>query len=96
LPKLPVPAILQAPTEIPPLYPFIRSTIFVLISNASSPLPEKVFLRSNSNHGPLELEIAVQDMGHGETLHQLAAKKAMTELEESRGGSRIQRPSRVN
>jgi hypothetical protein len=85
LPKLPVPTILQAPTELPPLYPFVRSTVFVLISNASSPLPEKVFLRANSNHGPLELEIAVQDMGRGETLHQLAAKKAMTELEESRG-----------
>lgn len=85
LPKLPVPTILQAPTELPPLYPFIRSTVFVLISNASSPLPEKAFLRATSHHGPLELEIAVQDMGHGETLHQLAAKKAMIELEESRG-----------
>ena len=33
----------------------------------------------------MELEIPVQDIGKGETLHQLAAKKTVTELEESRG-----------
>lgn len=85
LPKLPVPAILQAPTELPPLFPFIRSTAFVLLSKKKPSLPEKIFLRADSRHGPLELEIPVQDVGRGETLHQLAAKRAMTELEESRG-----------
>lgn len=85
LPKLPVPAILQAPTELPPLFPFIRSTAFVLLSNEKPSLPEKIFLRAHCRHGPLELEIPVQDIGRGETLHQLAAKRAMTELEESRG-----------
>lgn len=85
LPKLPIPAILQAPTELPPLFPFIRSTAFVLLSKEKLSLPENIFLRADSRHGPLELEIPVQDVGSGETLHQLAAKRAMTELEESRG-----------
>jgi hypothetical protein len=85
LPKLSVPTIIHAPTQLPCLYPSIRLTVFVLFSNESSFLPGKVILRANSRHGPLELEIPVQDVGSGETLHQLAAKKAMTELEESRG-----------
>lgn len=85
LPKLSVPTIIHAPTVLPCLFPSIRSTVFVLFSNESSSLPGKVTLRANSRHGPLELEIPVQDVGSGETLHQLAAKKAMTELEESRG-----------
>ncbi|KAJ5437894.1 uncharacterized protein N7458_008892 [Penicillium daleae] len=71
LPKLLIPTFVQAPTELPPLYPFIRSTAFILFSNNSSSLLEKIVLRANSRHGPMELEIPVQD--------------AMTELEESRG-----------
>ncbi|KAJ5389738.1 uncharacterized protein N7496_000806 [Penicillium cataractarum] len=85
LPKLSVPTFIHAPTELPYLYPSIRSTVFVLFSNETCSLPGKVTLRANSRHGPLELEIPVQDVGSGETIHQLAAKRAMTELEESRG-----------
>lgn len=85
LPNLSVPSILQAPADLPALFPFIRSTIYVLLSRPSESFPEIITLRADSKHGPLELEIPVQSVGKGQTLHQLAAKKAITELEESRG-----------
>lgn len=43
-------------------------------------------LRGTSAHGPLELEIPVRSLEQaGETIHQLAAKKAISELEQGRG-----------
>ncbi|KAJ6104655.1 hypothetical protein N7523_010975 [Penicillium sp. IBT 18751x] len=85
LPKLSIPHILQAPTDLPALFPFIRSNIYVLLLHDSTSFPKAITLRAESKHGPMELEIPIQDIGKGETLHQLAAKKSMTELEESRG-----------
>ncbi|KAJ5624351.1 hypothetical protein N7510_000660 [Penicillium lagena] len=68
-----------------PLFPFIRSTIYVLLSGEISSFPETISLRAKSDHSPLELDIPVQDIGHGETIHQLAAKRAMGELDEGHG-----------
>lgn len=85
LPRVPLPNTLQAPTDLPALFPFIRSTIYLLLSNHSTTFPKTIKLCADSKHGPLELEIPVQDVGKGETIHQLAAKKTVTELEESRG-----------
>jgi hypothetical protein len=80
------PKILQAPHKIPPLYPFNRTTVYLLLGpEAPRKSPKSVTLRATSQHGPLELEIPVQDIGVGETLHQLAAKKAVHELEQGRG-----------
>jgi hypothetical protein len=43
-------------------------------------------LRGTSIHGPLELEIPIQVLENpNETIHQLAAKKAISELEQGRG-----------
>jgi len=48
--------------------------------------PEALLLKGTSPDGPLELEISVQILDNpGETIHQLAAKKAVQELEEGRG-----------
>lgn len=48
--------------------------------------PKSVVLRGTCSQGPLELEIPVQVLeAPGETIHQLAAKKAVHELEEGRG-----------
>jgi hypothetical protein len=48
--------------------------------------PTSVILRGTSTHGPLELEIPVDVLEQpGETIHQLAAKKAIADLEEGRG-----------
>ena len=86
LPSLAVPHVLQTPYEIPELYPHSRLTIYLLLgpgSNAAT--PSAVVLRGKSEHGDLELEIPLQSAGNGTTIHQLAAKKAMQELEEGRG-----------
>ncbi|KAK5053301.1 hypothetical protein LTR84_002275 [Exophiala bonariae] len=86
LPDIPVPKVLQAPDQIPALFPFNRTTVYLVLSaEASHRVPNSVILRGTSEHGPLELEIPVQDIGAGETIHQLAAKKAVHELEQGRG-----------
>ncbi|KAI9702103.1 MAG: hypothetical protein M1836_001447 [Candelina mexicana] len=81
------PKLLQAPYKIPPLFPFMRSTVYLLLSpRASQKSPKSVILKATSPQGPLELEIPIQTLGEpDETIHQLAAKKAIGELEEGRG-----------
>ena len=86
IPKVASPPILQAPNRIPPLFPFSRTSVYLLLGPESpKKLPKSVMLRGSSEHGPLELEIPVQDVGQGQTVHQLAAKKAVHELESGRG-----------
>ena len=87
LPDLSVPKILQAPNHIPPLFPFDRTTVYLLLSpDSMGKSPKSVILRGTSEQGPLELEIPVQVLETpGETIHQLAAKKAIQELEEGHG-----------
>lgn len=86
LPSLAIPSIIQAPHKIPPLYAFNRTTAYLLFGRDTSQKPIKsVVLRGTCSHGPLRLEIPVEDIGEGETIHQLAAKKATQELEEGRG-----------
>ncbi|KAH9878236.1 hypothetical protein J1614_003453 [Plenodomus biglobosus] len=87
LPKVPIPKIIQAPQNIPALFAFNRTTIYLLLGpDAPSATPKFVMLRGTSTHGPLELEIPIQILDQpGETIHQLAAKKAISELEQGRG-----------
>lgn len=90
LPPIETPRYLQAPTSIPPLFPFNRTTVYVLLSGdddtVSKRVPASVLLKATSAHGPLELEIPVTVLSEpGETIHQLAARKAVKELEEGRG-----------
>jgi hypothetical protein len=81
------PKILQTPREIPALYPFNRTCVYLLLSPQASHLkPKSVVLKATSPDGPLELEISVQHQQQpGEMIHQLAARKATQELEEGRG-----------
>jgi Vault protein inter-alpha-trypsin domain/von Willebrand factor type A domain len=86
LPPLVTPKLLQAPHKIPPLYPFSRTTVYLLLSADSCQYtPKAIVLRATSEHGPLELEIPIQDVGIGQSIHQLATRKAVVELEEGRG-----------
>lgn len=87
VPSVSEPKILQAPFTIPALYPFIRSTVYLLLSpGTTQKTPKSVVLRATSPHGPLELEIPVSVLEEkGQTIHQLAARKAVQELEEGRG-----------
>jgi von Willebrand factor type A domain/Vault protein inter-alpha-trypsin domain len=86
LPHIDTPKLLQAPHKIPSLYSFNRTSVYLLMSSSSCQhTPKAIVLRASSEYGPLELEIPVQDVGVGETVHQLAARKAVHELEEGRG-----------
>ena len=87
LPTFETPKILQAPSEIPGLFPFNRFTIYLILGPDAPQEPiASVTLRANSPQGPLELTIDVDEKEVvGTTVHQLAAKKAIQELEEGRG-----------
>ncbi|KAL8900360.1 MAG: hypothetical protein Q9207_005730 [Kuettlingeria erythrocarpa] len=86
LPTISVPKMIQTPQVIPPLYPFSRTSVYLLFSGDSHKVPKSVTLRAKSEHGPLELEIPVEVLSFpGQTVHQLAARKAILELEEGRG-----------
>lgn len=86
LPSISTPKILQTPHNIPPLYPFNRTSVYLLMSPEShQQTPKAIVLRATSEQGPLELVVPIQHVGVGKTLHQLAARKAVQELEEGRG-----------
>ncbi|KAH7136703.1 von Willebrand factor type A domain-containing protein [Dactylonectria estremocensis] len=87
LPAITPPRYLQTPSSIPPLFPFNRTTVYVLLSDATpTQNPKSVVLRGTSKHGPLELEIPIVNLTEkSTTIHQLAARKEVKELEEGRG-----------
>lgn len=87
LPKILTPKIIQAPQNIPALFAFNRTTVYLSLGpEAPAATPKTVILRGTSAHGPLELEIPIQQLEKpGQTIHQLAAKEAIAELEQGRG-----------
>ncbi|QGI96351.1 hypothetical protein CEK26_009420 [Fusarium fujikuroi] len=87
LPDVSSPRYLQTPGTIPPLFPFNRTTVYVLLSeDTPSQQPKSVILRGTSSHGPLELEIPITVVAEKDAvIHQLAARKEVKELEEGRG-----------
>ncbi|RII23099.1 hypothetical protein CUC08_Gglean013070 [Alternaria sp. MG1] len=87
LPQLKRPTLLQTPHEIPSLFPFNRTCVYLIMSPESSHLqPKSVVLRGTSPQGPLELEIPVEVRKDADQMiHQLAARKATQELEEGHG-----------
>lgn len=87
LPEIDRPKILQTPHEIPPLYPFNRTCVYLLLSpSGTKATPKSVVLKGTSPQGPLELEIPVEARtSPDQMIHQLAARKAIQELDEGRG-----------
>jgi hypothetical protein len=93
--EISTPKYLQTPCPVPGLFPFNRTTVYVLISDQSPYLVAKsVLLKGttsvNSNgtikRVSLEQEIPITALpGKGTTVHQLAAQNEITELEEGRG-----------
>lgn len=81
------PNILQTPSKIPPLYPFHRTCVYLLLGPKTSDLkPKSVTLKGTSPQGPLEIEIPIQVREDpDQMIHQLAARKETQDLEEGRG-----------
>ena len=84
---LAAPKVLQTPMIIPPLYPLARTNIYLLLSpDAPKTIPKTVILRNEASTNPFEMHIPVEVLQEpGVTIHSLAAKRAMVELEEGKG-----------
>lgn len=88
LPAIETPKLLQAPNEIPPLFPFNRTSVYVMLGpDSAHKKVSSITLRAKSAQGPLELNVPIQysDSTDVTTIHQLAAQKAVQDLEEGRG-----------
>ncbi|KAJ5367604.1 hypothetical protein N7541_001545 [Penicillium brevicompactum] len=86
LPNLTQPKAIQAPYHIPPLYPMIRTTVYLLMDpQTSGKTPTSIVLSATFKQRPLSLRIPIQDIGLSKTIHQLASRKAIIELEEQSG-----------
>jgi len=78
---------MQTPYIIPPLFPFSRTNVYLVLSPVPEVLPEMVYLHASTLGGDkLELEIPVTKMDAvGEEIHQLAARSFISELERGQG-----------
>ena len=87
LPAVPAPKLMQTPQNVPSLYPFSRTNVYVLMSpDAAQGTIKSVVLKGSSAEIPFELEVPIEvPPERTEIIHQIAAKKAITELEEGRG-----------
>ncbi|PYH91580.1 hypothetical protein BO71DRAFT_443047 [Aspergillus ellipticus CBS 707.79] len=82
-PSILPPKLIQVPHKFPTLYPFIRSTIYLLLDSPRT--PQSLTIRATSKNGPLELHVPIEPVGPGLTIHQLTARKAIRELEGGHG-----------
>ncbi|KAK8079386.1 WAS/WASL-interacting protein family member 1 [Apiospora hydei] len=86
IPPISVPKLLQAPHLIPPLFPFTRSTIYLLLSSETR-TPKSVVLRGTSRQGPLKLEIPVSPPRRERQKHPSAGRQEGRRR--ARGGPRL-------
>jgi hypothetical protein len=85
LPNITVPEVIQAPHVIPPLLPYNRTTMYLLLQDTNK-VPKSVVLHGTSPDGPLTLEIPIKRIDNPNyTVNTLAAKRVVQELEEGRG-----------
>lgn len=86
LPSIDTPKILQAPATVPPLFPFNRTTAYLILGSQSAQRNIiSITVRAKSPEGPLELTIPISGQQIGTSIHQLAARKAIQDLQEGRG-----------
>jgi hypothetical protein len=85
LPNIAVPEVIQAPHVIPPLLPYNRTTMYLLLQDMEK-TPKTIVLHGTSPDGPLTLEIPIKRIDNPNyTINTLAAKRVIQELEEGRG-----------
>ncbi|KAJ5925399.1 hypothetical protein N7454_008038 [Penicillium verhagenii] len=65
--------------ELPKISP---SQMYLLMDPESDTIPRSLTFKATSKQGPLCLRIPITDIGQGETIHQLASRKAVVEMEE--------------
>ncbi|VUC30561.1 unnamed protein product [Clonostachys rosea] len=84
---IPAPDYIQIPSQITQVFPFNRTTTYVLLANQKEDLePKSVILKGSCDQGPLELEIPIVHLSEkSSTIHQMAARKEISDLEENRG-----------
>ncbi|KAF3904559.1 hypothetical protein ABW21_db0202208 [Orbilia brochopaga] len=87
LPPLPkLPERMQSPNDIPPLFPFSRTNVYVVFSPAPKALPSIARLHAKTIAGDdLELEIPILRIDDGKDVCQLAARSFLQELEDGKG-----------
>ncbi|KAK3938077.1 von Willebrand factor type A domain-containing protein [Diplogelasinospora grovesii] len=88
IPPVSAPQLLQAPWAIPPVSTLRHTTVYLLLSpKPIQDLPKSVALRATSAQGVLpQISIPITVLPQkGETVHQLAARKAVRHLEEGCG-----------
>ncbi|CAG9954695.1 unnamed protein product [Clonostachys rosea f. rosea IK726] len=87
LPAIPAPDYIQVPSRITQVFPFNRTTTYVLLSNQNqNSEPKSVILKGSCDQGPLELEIPIVHLSEkSSVIHQMAARKEIRDLEENRG-----------
>jgi hypothetical protein len=85
LSNIAVPEIIQAPHIIPPLLPYSRTTVYLLLQDMEKS-PKSVVLHGTCPDDPLILEIPVKTIDNPNyTVNTLAARRVIQELEEGRG-----------
>lgn len=86
LPFVDTPKILQAPSVLPSLFPFNRTIVYLILGPDAPKKPvSSITLRAKSPQGPLELTVNVSKTVRSTTVHQLAARKSIQELETGHG-----------
>lgn len=87
LPNVETPKLLQAPTTIPPFFPFNRTTVYLLLGpDTAQKGVHAITVRATSAEGPLELTVPVHSLrDRSTTIHQLAARKAIQDLDDGCG-----------
>ncbi|RPA96537.1 hypothetical protein L873DRAFT_1772706 [Choiromyces venosus 120613-1] len=88
LKKLQGPEVIQAPFEIPPLFPYERSVVYLLIPPTTNQLKHARFVTLSATTiggDKLSLSIPITRIEQpGETVHQLAARMLLRDLEEEK------------
>ncbi|TGO23059.1 hypothetical protein BPAE_0145g00080 [Botrytis paeoniae] len=81
------PQIIQVPRRMPSLFANTRTTAYLLLCPSTTQRnPTSIAIRHPSSDGPPTLEIPIQVLKEkNATIHQLAAREAILDIEESRG-----------
>ncbi|KAJ3111436.1 hypothetical protein HDU96_005696 [Phlyctochytrium bullatum] len=73
----------QAPYIIPNIWPGVRFNAYAIL-DPSVPVPKTLTITADSTDGPISISLPVRPAPAGQTLHALAARKLIQDLEEER------------